>query len=93
MPLREVSFDLTGRRFDHAWPALKLAVEYQGGIHASHMGHRSEAGVIRDSRKANDAGLLGWKVLYFTGDDVNDRIQDTLDAILQELQARRITTG
>ncbi len=71
--VREHRFDSTDRRLDLALPRLKVAIECQGGENVHFMGHRSKAGTARDVRKANDAGLLGWHVLYFTGEDVRKR--------------------
>lgn len=68
--VREHEFDRSKRRFDLALPILQIAIECQGGENVHFMGHRSKEGVMKDVRKANDAGLLGWRVIYFTGQDV-----------------------
>lgn len=61
------------RRFkwDFAWPAQKLAIELHGGLW-SYGAHSRPAGVQRDMVKANLATLAGWRVLYFSTDDLED---------------------
>lgn len=53
-------------RFDWAIPALKLAVEYEGGIFMDKSGHTSARGMTKDTEKYNSAQALGWVVLRFT---------------------------
>ena len=66
----EYRFDVTRRwRFDFAWPALKLAVEIDGGQWAFSGGrHNSDA----DRNKCNTALTQGWRVLRFSGTQVTD---------------------
>lgn len=50
-------------RFDFAWPEHKLACEVQGAIWIK--GHHSYgAGLIEDYKKANEAAILGWRMIY-----------------------------
>lgn len=56
-------------RFDFAWPAIKLAVEIEGGIWNGGR-HTRAAGFIGDCEKYNRATVLGWRVLRFTGEQV-----------------------
>lgn len=74
--LREFRFALeTGHefRFDFAWPDRLLAVEIHGGLHkGTKGGHTSGTGRYRDMRKHNIAALLGWTVLEFSPQDVED---------------------
>lgn len=53
-------------RFDYAWPAIMLALEYNGGIFMQKSGHSNMKGLHRDSEKINRATVLGWKVLQVT---------------------------
>lgn len=56
-------------RFDFAFPALKIAVEYEGGIFMERSGHNSHKGIQRDVEKYNRAQALGWKVIRCTAKD------------------------
>ena len=54
-------------RFDFAWPNEKVAVELEGGTWIR--GAHTRGGHYRsDCEKYNFAQILGWKVLRFTGD-------------------------
>lgn len=53
-------------RFDYAWPAIMLALEYNGGIFMQKSGHSNMKGLHRDSEKINRATVEGWKVLQVT---------------------------
>lgn len=69
-PVREHRFHPTRRwRFDFAWPDRMLAVECEGGQYTQGR-HQRPAGFAGDSQKYNEAQLLGWVVLRFTGDMV-----------------------
>ena len=57
-------------RFDCAWEAEKVAVELHGGLWSGGA-HVRAHGVQRDLQKHNAAVLLGWRVLYFSTDDLN----------------------
>lgn len=52
-------------RFDFAWPALRIAVEVEGGTGQNGRHNRPE-GYERDCEKYNAAALDGWMVLRFT---------------------------
>lgn len=66
-PEREHMFHPVRRwRFDFAWPDLRLAAEIEGGTWSQGR-HTSGAGFERDCWKYNEAALLGWCVLRFTG--------------------------
>jgi len=56
-------------RFDRAWPALRLAVEIDGGTWIGGR-HTRPAGYAEDCNKMNTAALMGWTVLRFTSDQV-----------------------
>ena len=65
--VREHRFDAYRKwRFDFAWPALKVAVEIEGGTWAGGR-HTRGAGYEADAAKYNAAVLAGWRVLRFTG--------------------------
>lgn len=64
---QEFRFDRDRKwRFDYAIPALKIAVEYEGGIFMERSGHNSAAGIQRDIDKYTRAQALGWKVIRTT---------------------------
>jgi len=67
-PKQQVLFHPTRQwRFDFAWPDHKVAIEIQG----FGKGHNSYAGMSSDYEKHNAAMLLGWKILYFMGHDLD----------------------
>jgi len=61
-------------RFDLAIPALKIAIEVNGGsFKKGNSGHSSGKGIIRDAKKANLAVMHGWKLFtYTTADTTGD---------------------
>jgi hypothetical protein len=52
-------------RFDFAWPAAKLALEVQGGVHSGGR-HTNPQGYLNDMEKENAAACLGWRILKTT---------------------------
>lgn len=71
-PVRELVFAPPRKfRFDFAFPAVKIALEVEGGTKYRSR-HTSSGGYEVDCSKYNLATLLGWKVLRFTGDMVKD---------------------
>lgn len=58
-------------RFDYCWPDRLLAVEYEGGAGAGGR-HTRYHGYDGDCEKYSHAALLGWCVLRFTRQMVND---------------------
>ena len=58
-------------RFDYAWPDLRLAVEIEGGVWVSGR-HTRGVGFRNDCIKYATASLLGWTVMRFTSDMVED---------------------
>ena len=81
-------------RFDFAWPDRMLAVEIDGGAFSGGR-HTRGAGFSEDCRKLNAATLLGWRVLRFTGADLDDHhgvvvspaMQDAIKALATFLPA------
>lgn len=57
-------------RLDIAIPALKIGIEYQGGLFMGRRGgHATVSGMRNDWAKLNAAQLLGWMVLLFGPDE------------------------
>ena len=52
-------------KFDFAWPAIKLAVEVEGGIWINGR-HSRASGMQKDMEKYNAAVKLGWRVLRYS---------------------------
>ena len=64
--VREYRFHDTRKwRFDYAIPALKIAVECDGGVWG-YGRHNRPKGYIKDMEKFNAAAEMGWVVLKFT---------------------------
>lgn len=53
-------------RFDWCIPALKVGIEYEGGIFQEKSGHNTAKHYTKDTVKYNLAAIDGWKVLRFT---------------------------
>jgi very-short-patch-repair endonuclease len=56
---------------DFAWPEQKIIAEVHGGTWIGGRHVRGE-GFKKDREKMNEAQLLGWLVLEFTGDEVKN---------------------
>jgi very-short-patch-repair endonuclease len=70
--VRELTFATPRKwRFDFAWPAHMLAVEIEGGgwVYGR---HNRPQGQVKDFEKHNTAVELGWRVLRFTGSQIED---------------------
>lgn len=77
----EYRFHPTRRwRFDWAYPAKKVAVEFEGGV-ATRGRHTRILGYTKDCEKYNQAALLGWAVLRYTA------LSNLSNAILEIEQA------
>ncbi|MFP5352548.1 MAG: endonuclease domain-containing protein [Actinomycetota bacterium] len=70
---------------DFAFPTLLLGIEV-GGRDA----HSGPAAEQRDSRRHNELTQLGWRILYFTWDDVDHRIDYVIACIEEELRPRLV---
>ncbi len=91
-PVRQYRFHHTRRwRFDFCWPEHMLAVELQGGVYTQGR-HTRGAGYAADCEKANAAVMLGWRLLRFTGDQVNDgsALQVVSDALARDWTPGRL---
>lgn len=71
-PVREHRFDRVRKwRFDFAYPAMRLAIEVQGGIF-SRGRHTRGAALLKEYEKLNEAALAGWRVLFVTPQQVQN---------------------
>jgi very-short-patch-repair endonuclease len=62
-PTLEFKFHPTRKwRFDYAWPALKIALEVEGGIWTGGR-HTRGAGFKKDMEKYNAAAVMGWRII------------------------------
>jgi very-short-patch-repair endonuclease len=52
-------------RFDYCIPALKIAIEQEGGVWSNGR-HTRGSGYVKDLEKYNQAAALGYTVLRFT---------------------------
>ena len=57
-------------RFDWAWPAQRVALEFEGGQYTASR-HRSVKGFAGDCEKYNEAALLGWTLIRVTRDHLD----------------------
>jgi len=65
-PVAEHPFHPTrGWRFDLAWPARMVALEFEGVTHAGGR-HQRPAGYAEDCRKYTAAAQLGWRLIRVT---------------------------
>lgn len=74
-PDREFVFAWGSRRqwrFDFAWPALKWAVEVDGGIWTRGR-HCRPLGFRADCEKLRAATIAGWKVLRYTETEIRNK--------------------
>ena len=70
---REFKFHPTRKwRSDFAWPNDNLLVEVDGGQWVQGTGHNSGTGKERDCEKDAEAVILGYRVLRFTTNMVED---------------------
>ena len=52
------------------WPDQKLAVEVEGGVWTQGRHNRGK-GFMADMDKYNQAALMGWRILRFSGDHIS----------------------
>ena len=77
-------------RFDFAWPEIMLAVEVEGGTWGDAKSrHTTGSGFAKDCEKYNQAAMLGWKVLRFPSDQVNNgsavmAVRNAIDTLMKE---------
>lgn len=83
-PEREHRFHPTRKwRMDFAWPDAKVAAEIEGGVWTGGR-HTRGSGFTADAEKYNEAALLGWRVLRFTGPMV--RSGDAIATVVKALE-------
>lgn len=72
IPEKEWRF-LTNRwwRFDYAWPLTRLAIEIEGGAWIRGR-HTRGKGFLADIEKYNCASILGWSILRFTPQQIEN---------------------
>jgi hypothetical protein len=71
-PAREYRFHPVRKwRFDLAYPDLLIAVECEGGTYSGGR-HVKPQGFEGDCEKYDEAELMGWMVLRFTGNMIHD---------------------
>ena len=58
-------------RFDFALPSEKIAIEIEGAVWTGGR-HTRGSGFVKDMEKYNHASLLGWRVLRFSPDQVDN---------------------
>ena len=78
----------TRHSFDFAFPALKIAIEIQGGIFGRGR-HVRPIGYHEDRAKMRKAMALGWLVLEYTTKDVNEDPMSMIQEVNQFLKLRR----
>jgi len=87
-PAVEYRFHPTRRwRFDFAWPALRLAVEIEGG-EWNRGRHTRPRGFADDCEKYNAAAVSGWLVMRFTGGMVRGQLGKCCAEIIQAIRSR-----
>lgn len=89
VPVPEYRFHPTRKwRFDAAWPDLTvpLGLEIQGSIWKKG-GHNTGTGISRDTEKACNAAVLGWRVMPCTYQQFNSgQVYTWLEAIFTDGQ-------
>ena len=86
--VRNLRFDEpdSGMEFDFAWPALRFAVEVNGGQHLGRKsGHGSAKGLRRDARKGNAAQAKGWRLCVLTSDMIT---WEGVAEVLEQMRAQ-----
>ncbi len=72
LPVPEYKFCPDRRwRFDFAYPHYKIALEYEGGTWAAGR-HTRGSGFAKDCEKYNRAAVMGWTVLRYTSNMIDD---------------------
>lgn len=89
---REYRFCERKWRFDFAWPAAKVAVEIEGGIHdhgPSRGYHLRKAGFLKDATKYNRAAVLGWRVMRLAPSQIQPGTLIELAEMIEEVLSGR----
>lgn len=82
-PEREYRFASPRKyRADFAYPLAGILIEVEGGVHSGGR-HTTGTGYTEDARKYNLAVALGWKVLRFTPEMIEDGTAlETIERVL-----------
>lgn len=85
-PMREYQFAAPARRwrFDFAWLDKGVAVEIDGGQFAPRGGRHN---TDKDREKLNEAAARGWRVLRFSGQQVERDPAGCVDVLRRALEA------
>lgn len=68
--VKELKFHSSRRwRFDYAIPAIKMAIEVEGGVWTGGR-HTSSRGFLEDMEKYNEAALMGWCLIRTTPNEL-----------------------
>lgn len=79
---KEFQFDQDRKwRFDYCWPAIKVALEFEGGIYLQKSGHNTASHYTKDTEKYNRATVLGWKVIRVTAKNYTTALQQLNELI------------
>jgi very-short-patch-repair endonuclease len=73
---REYEFSDRKFRFDFCFPALKLAIEFEGGIFIPKSGHNTAKHYTKDTFKYNLATIKGFRILRYTAMNYTSAIND-----------------
>ena len=73
-------------RFDCCWPNYNVAVELEGGVWTRGR-HTRPAGYQKDIEKYNTATALGYRVLRFTANDLEQSPMQTIERVVFLLNA------
>lgn len=76
-------------RFDFCLPELKIAIECEGGLH-KYGRHNRASGYIADSDKYNMAQEMGYIVLRYTSQHINDNPSVMIDQIQRVITMRQL---
>lgn len=86
--VREHQFDEQRKwRFDFCWPAIRVALEFEGGIFLAKSGHNTAKHYNKDTDKYNRAAVLGWDVIRVTAMNYKSSLQ-----ILNEIVCQKLAT-
>jgi len=82
--VKEFSFHPTRKfRFDRALPKYKIAIEIDGGTHLQNGGRHNQDS---DRLKINEAMLLGWQVIRFSGSQVKSNPRGCIYKVLEFIE-------
>lgn len=84
LPVAEFRFHPERKwRFDFAYVEQKIAVELEGAIWIGGR-HCRGAGMLKDMEKYNTAVKMGWRVLRYSTNNINDAVKDIAEMLKGE---------